>query len=166
MAMAVGAKKSYEPQAVAVVEPPMTTRPEFGPEILPPRVESEYRELFEREAEAAGIPVAVLEAVSWAESEHKSWARSKPRDDGSRDLGLFQFHSGFLEEFRGRYGHFDPMDAEEATRAAARHLAYLRKKLGAGPPAIAAYNAGEQAVLNNRIPESTRQYVRKIYGGE
>ena len=122
-----------------------------------------------------GLPLELL-TVAQVESNFDSWALS-PK--GAR--GLWQF----MPTTARRYGlrvdavRDDRLDAEKSTRAAARYLRDLYAQFKDWPLALAAYNAGEDAVqraiersgnadfwaLSNgrQLPRETRAYVPSIF---
>ena len=75
----------------------------------------------------------------------------------------------FMPETAKRRGLVDPFDPFSAVKASASFLADLRKQFGNLGLAAAAYNAGEQRVLNwqagkGGMPDETRNYVLFITG--
>jgi soluble lytic murein transglycosylase-like protein len=132
---------------------------ELAPEPVPDRLISDLSPMLEAAAAEAGIPVAVLERIAWAESRNKPWALSPVREDRSRDMGLFQFNSHYQDDYELQYGRFDPMDGGQAARAAAAHLAYLRKTYGSWPEAILRYNDGE-----SRKEYTNFKYLAEVWG--
>jgi hypothetical protein len=134
----------------------------------------QLRPTLERILQREGLP-AQLSAVVLVESGGRPTAVS-PKDA----RGLWQFIPATAQ----RYGHSvtpvrdDRLDAENATRAAARYLRDLHLRFGDWPLALAAYNAGEDAVqraletlkgadfwrLSSKklLPEETRKYVPAV----
>ncbi len=55
-----------------------------------------------------------------------------------------------------------PFDPRENVMAGTRYLRRLRDRFGSWPLAVAAYHAGPTRVEENRIPEETRRYVRRV----
>lgn len=133
---------------------------------------------------AEGLP-AHLAAVILVESAAQPTALS------SRNArGLWQFMPATARRYGLKVapGRDERVDTEKATRAAARYLRDLYERFGDWPLALAAYNAGEQAVeravskagaadfwiLSNRklLPAETRSYVpavlaaMELLGGE
>ncbi len=123
---------------------------------------------------AEGVPPD-LAAVVLIESAAQPTAQSRR---GAR--GLWQF----MPETARRYGlsvepgRDDRLELEQATRAAAGYLRDLYQRFGNWPLALAAYNAGEQAVQRaidrsrstdfarlsalRLLPEETRRYVPAV----
>jgi membrane-bound lytic murein transglycosylase D len=150
---------SAVPYELTVAVPPPNKPIQFidvpETELLPPRRIGKYTPLFEQVAAEAGIPIEILESVAWVESRFNAAILSKPYKDGSVDMGLFQFHSKFLPDYRRLYGAFDPMIPEQATRVAAAHLKYLYSKYGAWTLAVEKWNAGEGG--------ENPKYVGRVY---
>lgn len=124
-------------------------------EVLPERP---YAALLAAAARRHGLDAALLHALVAVESGYDARARS-PKGA----LGLMQL----MPETARRYGSRDPLDPAQNVAAG---TAYLRDLLalfdGELPLALAAYNAGEAAVLRHgrRIPPfaETRDYVPKV----
>ncbi len=109
-------------------------------------------------ARDTGVPAELLHAVVRAESAYDPKALSKK---GAR--GLMQL----MPATARRYGVEDSWDAEQNLRGGASYLKDLLRMFDQDLElAVAAYNAGENAVkrYGNRIPpyDETRNYVRKV----
>ena len=138
------------------------------PPCMPPRraVPERYREFFETASRKTGIPQEILENIAWAESEFKPWAISPPREDGSRDLGMFQINSNYQSWYEERYNagnSFNPMVPEEAVIIVSRHIKWLYQHYGHWPDVVMAYNSGFTRIDAGIIPEKTWKYLVKIY---
>jgi soluble lytic murein transglycosylase-like protein len=117
-----------------------------------------YQPLIEATARAEGIQAELLHAVIAAESAYDPRARS-PKGA----LGLMQLMPGTAAQ----YGITNPRDPAQNLAAGARHLRYLLGEFDNDMKlALAAYNAGEQAVrkYSNRIPPypETQAYVQRV----
>ncbi|MBI3897703.1 MAG: lytic transglycosylase domain-containing protein [Gammaproteobacteria bacterium] len=118
---------------------------------------SAYDRMIHRLASENKVDFALVKAVMHVESAFNPYARS---NKGA--LGLMQL----LPQTAQRYGINDIYDPMQNIAAGVKHLRYLlgmfnnKHKL-----ALAAYNAGEQAVIRHRgvppYPE-TQEYVRKV----
>jgi soluble lytic murein transglycosylase-like protein len=136
---------------------------------LPPRrdVPIEYRDLFITVSEKANVPISILESIAFAESQFNPWAESKERKDGYKDMGIMQINEKYLVSDYYRYiGPFNPYNPYQSVLVVGLHLSYLYKQFGSWPSAILAYNAGETAVLKDRVPDSGIDYLMKVYRGE
>lgn len=104
-----------------------------------------------------GLDPQLVIAVMGAESSFRVTARS-PRNA----LGLMQL----VPETAARFGVEDPLDPRQNIRGGMKYLRWLLSYFsGSVPLALAAYNAGEGAVLRHEgIPpyKETRNYVRRI----
>lgn len=118
---------------------------------------SAYDRLIRQVASEQNVDFALVKAVMHVESGFNPYAKS---DKGA--LGLMQV----LPETARRYGVDDAYDPAQNVVAGVKHLKYLldtfkqKNRL-----ALAAYNAGENAVLRHRgIPPypETQAYVRKV----
>lgn len=183
------AEASRQQPAATLRETPLPARPgderirEFARQYWRGREQS-FREALERLEElrptlggilrAEGLPEALV-AVVLVESAARPLALSP-----KQARGLWQF----IPATARRYGlvvegpRDDRIQFERATRAAARYLRDLYEQFGAWPLALAAYNAGEQAVaralegasgadfwtLSARklLPTETRNYVPAV----
>lgn len=144
--------------------PPRRTAPDFpaaGPADVPP----EWRERISRASRRHGVDKALLAAVLKAESDFDPYAVSPKGARGAmqimpetgRELGLSRF--------------FDP---EANLDAGAGYLASLLRRFSRVDLALAAYNAGPDAVLRHGgVPPyaETQTYVSRVldlygrYGG-
>src|SRR5262245_49897249 len=105
-----------------------------------------------------GVSADLVAAVIEAESEFNPRAVSRK---GAR--GLMQL----MPKTAARLGVDDPFDPRENIEAGVRHLRALIDRFGSDnlPLVLAAYNAGEVAVIKHRgVPpyRETRAYVKKI----
>ncbi len=122
------------------------------------RMESSvYDKLIQRLADQYDVDFALVKAIMHVESSFNPYAAS------SRGaLGLMQVMPATAK----RYGVHDMYNPAENIRAGVLHLKYLSEMFGyKSYLVIAAYNAGENAVLKNQgIPpyEETQNYVRKV----
>lgn len=117
---------------------------------------SAYDRLIRQVAAEQKVDFALVKAVMHVESAFNPYARS---DKGA--LGLMQV----LPETARRYGVDDMYDPQQNVVAGVKHLKYLLDTFHKHKLALAAYNAGENAVLRHRgvppYPE-TQAYVRKV----
>jgi hypothetical protein len=170
----MGSSLPYEP----LIRPPVETHPliysrQREPEkaLVPPRreVPEEYRSLFEAAAFSSDIPPGILESIAFVESGFNPMAMSPLRENGHRDLGMFQFNSAYLMWYANQYNFgipFNPMVPGEAAPIAAKHIRYLYERHKRWPTVCLAYNAGMTAVDKDEIPDCSYRYLLKIYEGE
>ena len=118
--------------------------------------------LFGAVAGIYGIDPALLGAIARVESSGNPVAVSPAGAEGLMQL---------MPATARRFGVRDPFDPVENVLGAARYLAYLSRRTDAEgaryhlPAVLAAYNAGEGAVVADEVPEAipeTRGYVRKV----
>ncbi len=116
-----------------------------------------FRWIIESAAIETGIHPDLLLAVTQVESNFDPTAVSVKGAQGLMQL---------MPETASSLGVSDPFDPVENVRGGARHLRRLLDLFGGDKRlALAAYNAGETAVLEKRgIPpyRETREYVRKV----
>ncbi|MDP8986348.1 MAG: lytic transglycosylase domain-containing protein [Pseudomonadota bacterium] len=118
----------------------------------------QYDAIIERAAVAAAVEANLLRAVIVVESGFNSHAVSK-----RGAVGLMQL----MPATASRFGVSNPYDPKENVRAGARYLKFLMDRFGQNTRlALAAYNAGEEAVDRNggKIPPfaETMAYVPKV----
>ncbi len=143
-------------KAAAVVLP----LPETGRLPLARAGKSRYDQIVEEVARAHGLDGALLHAVISVESHYNPRAVSK-----KGAAGLMQLMPATAK----RYGVSDSFDPAQNLHGGARYLRDLLTLFNSDMSlALAAYNAGENAVIRhgNRIPpiRETRDYVPKVLG--
>jgi len=120
-------------------------------------LKSRYDELIEQVASTHGVDTALVRAVVQAESAFKSDAVSSKGATGLMQL---------MPATAKRYGVDDRRDPAQNVDGGVRYLRDLLEMFGQNLAlAIAAYNAGEGAVMRHRgIPpySETQHYVRKV----
>jgi soluble lytic murein transglycosylase-like protein len=119
---------------------------------------SQYDSIIEHAANAAAVEPNLLRAVIVVESGFNSHAVSK-----RGAVGLMQL----MPATANRFGVSDPYDARQNVHAGARYLKFLIDRFGHDIRlALAAYNAGEDAVDRNggQIPpfSETMAYVPRV----
>ncbi|HEY0746797.1 MAG TPA: lytic transglycosylase domain-containing protein [Steroidobacteraceae bacterium] len=119
---------------------------------------SQYDSIIEHAAVAAAIEANLLRAVIVVESGFNSRAVSK-----RGAVGLMQL----MPATASRFGVLDPYDARQNVHGGARYLKFLMDRFGHDIRlALAAYNAGEEAVVRNggQIPpySETMAYVPRV----
>ena len=117
-----------------------------------------FGEIIDRESKSNSLDPHLVAALISVESNHNAGARS-PKGA----MGLMQL----MPDTAKRYGIADPYHAESNIRGGTRYLRDLLAMFsGDVELALAAYNAGENAVIRygNRIPPyaETRDYVPKV----
>lgn len=126
-----------------------------------PRSSGKYKGVYKPMAEAAarkyGIPTHLFNRLIQQESAWNPRAKSS-----AGAIGLAQ-----LMPATARYLKVDPYNPRQNLEGGARYLAQMHRKFGSWRLALAAYNAGPEAVAKyNGVPpyKETRNYVRKILG--
>ncbi len=115
-----------------------------------------YDPLVERVGRQAGVPPALVKAVIHAESAFDARAVSHKGAMGLMQLMPSTAHS---------LGVSQPFAAEQNVAGGTRYLRTLREQFGSWTMALAAYNAGPQAVSRfGGIPpyRETQAYVRRV----
>ena len=87
--------------------------------------------------------------------------------NGTIDIGLYQLNDKYIwNTFVPRYWkienvEFNPYNWKHNIFVALHHIQYLTKTLKVFEDIVAGYNCGENAVMNNKVPASTLQYIEK-----
>jgi soluble lytic murein transglycosylase-like protein len=121
-------------------------------------VPERYRDEIARASLRHNVPMNLLAAQIYAESNFNPFARSP-----AGALGIAQFMPGTARA----YGLRNPFDPEAAIDAQARMMSDLLRRFGSVSLALAAFNAGPGAVARyGGIPPfaETRAYVARILG--
>ena len=116
--------------------------------------------LIAREASINGLPLDFFARLIWKESRFDASAISPKGAQGIAQ---------FMPETAKAEGLKNPFDPEQAIPASARLLSRLRVKTGNLGLAAAAYNAGEQRVIDwlqqgGTLPIETKNYIFDITG--
>ena len=123
------------------------------------RNQRRYSPLIDRVSQYFRLDRALIHAIVKAESAYDPNAVSR-----KGAVGLMQLMPGTAQ----RYGVRDPYNPAQNVLGGVRHFRDLMLRFNNVALALAAYNAGENAVTKygNRIPPftETRNYVRKVLG--
>jgi hypothetical protein len=125
---------------------------------LPAFVPARYTAVLSAAAQRWNVSAALLAAQLWQESGFNPFARS-----GAGALGIAQF----TPDTARAYGLANPFDADASIQAQAHLMRDLLRQFGSVPLALAAYNAGPNAVKRcGCIPPypETQAYVAAILG--
>ena len=133
----------------------------FGAKLSPlaataPKRARAYDPMVERLGREAGVPPALVKAVIRAESAFNPGAVSH-----KGAMGLMQLMPATARSL----GVKDAFAAEQNIAGGARYLRTLRERFGSWTMALAAYNAGPEAVTKfGGIPpyRETQKYVRRV----
>ncbi len=145
-------------ELVVSVSPDEVKRPEPVPPVVEapaPRVDAPYGDAIDRISREHGVDARLVHAIVRVESGYRPDARSR-----RGAMGLMQLMPGTAH----RFGVVDPYDPLANLDGGVRYLKILLEQFEL-PLALAAYNAGESAVLRFQgIPPfaETRAYVRQV----
>ena len=115
-----------------------------------------------------GIKPELSFAILMAENPEFDNNAINRNTNGTIDFTLWQLNDRyFWTTFKDNYWNFedvelDPMNWRHSTYIALHHIAYLQKKLKVEDDVIMAYNCGEGAVMDRKIPASTKIYLAKV----
>ncbi len=144
-----------EPDEVPYPEPAPEAPIATAPVAPTAQVVTPYSELIDRFASEQNVSAKVVRAVIKVESNYQERARSR-----KGAMGLMQL----MPETARRYAVADPYEPRANLEAGIKHLRSLLDRFEL-PLALAAYNAGEAAVLRfGGIPPypETQSYVRRV----
>lgn len=151
-----GERPTYPVRDLHVYKLP-TAPASLAPRAVQPADRTSFDSIIEREASANRIPVDLVRAVIQVESNFNTRARSS---EGA--MGLMQLMPGTAAEL----GVQNPYDPAQNIRGGVAYLRQLLDRYGTEELALAAYNAGPEAVgrYGNRVPpySETRNYVQRI----
>lgn len=117
-----------------------------------------HRPTFARWGAANGVPVDLLEAMTWLES---GWQVDKVSPDGA--VGIGQLMPGTVEHMELLIGvDLDPYVAEDNIRMAARYLRWLLQRTSSTGDALASYYQGLASVQQHGRFADTEAYVANI----
>jgi hypothetical protein len=117
---------------------------------------------FRRAARAQGLPVALLEALAWRESQ---WdAAAVNAESGAIGIGqLLPETAAFVATELLGDPDLDPTDAQDNIRLTARYLRGLIERFeGDVATGVAAYLQGSTSVANDGVSAETADYVDQI----
>lgn len=88
-------------------------------------------------------------------------------ENGTTDIGLFQMNdkyvwATFVPKYWKMDTEFNPYNWKMNTFLAIHHIHYLHTSMKVLDDTIMAYNCGEGAVMNSKIPESTKAYLASV----
>lgn len=122
---------------------------------------SQYDDIIKAASEEWNVDPNLLRAIAQHESSWNPTARNVNKN-GTDDLGLMQINSSTAPGL----GVTDRLDPVQSIFGAAKHLSTSLDKFPGRPDlAIMAYNAGDKAVGDGRIPEVTaKKYLPSVMG--
>lgn len=116
------------------------------------------RPTFARWAEANGIPLDLLEAMTWLES---GWQGGLVSPDGA--VGIGQLMPATVDHMELLIGvDLDPFVAEDNIRMSARYLRWLLARTGSAEQALAGYYQGLASVQRDGWYGETEVYVANV----
>lgn len=107
-------------------------------------------------AEKEALPIETVFSLVFVESGFDPTARNFNKK--SSDLGLFQLNSRTFRHVAAE----DLFHLETNVKLGTRYLRYAFNLMNDTNNALAVYNAGPSRPLRGNIPESTKNYVRKV----
>jgi soluble lytic murein transglycosylase-like protein len=131
--------------------------PMGGGASIAPTSTPEIKQMISQAAQQNGLDEKLFDSLVAVESGYDPTARSK-----TGALGLSQLMPKTAEQL----GVTNPLDPRQNLQAGAKYLSQLMNQFGSAPLALAAYNAGPNAVLKagTQIPPfpETQKYVQRV----
>lgn len=118
----------------------------------------EYAQLVVFYCDEQSVPVWLACRLFAHESGWKASLVSRENDNGTRDYGLAQLNSAYLEHFRvyNDGQRVDPLDPEQAIRVGIRYLAALHAQCGSWREAVRRYAGRRPTADTARIMGDAR----------
>lgn len=109
----------------------------------------------------------LIVAILMAENPEFNSDAINKNENGTLDCGLFQLNdryiwTSFIKDYWFENLDFDPFNWKHNTFMAINHVKNLQKKLKVQDEIILAYNCGLAAVMKNRIPNKSRNYLARV----
>ena len=109
----------------------------------------------------------LIVAILMAENPEFNPDAINKNENGTLDCGLFQLNdryiwTSFIKDYWFENLDFDPFNWKHNTFMAINHVKNLQKKLKVQDEVILAYNCGLAAVMKNRIPNKSRNYLARV----
>ena len=138
---------------------PASARVEAVPVVTAPTPPTELAASFERWSDEYGVPVTLLEALTWHESR---WQPQVVSEAGA--IGLGQLMPATAAAVEAAIGEdLDPWQVDDNVRMAAHLLGTLLTSAGGDARvALAGYAQGASSVARDGMTPATRQYVEEI----
>lgn len=117
--------------------------------------------------EQLGIDTDLAVAILLQENPEINIEATHRNENGTIDVGLWQLNDKYLySDFAVKFWKFDieldPYNWKHNTYIALNHIHWLQQRLKVQEDIICAYNCGIGAVMNNKIPDSTKIYLRRV----
>lgn len=153
-------KKSYDFNNVIFI--PKTENPKY--EFLEPELSDYICALCDGLKLDSDLVVAILMKEN---PEFNPDAISRPNQNGTLDLGMFQLNDYFLwTSFKNKYWfdniELNPFNWKHNTYIAVHHIKYLQDKFKIQDDVIMAYNGGEGNVMNGTVKPITKVYLANV----
>lgn len=109
----------------------------------------------------------LIVAILMAENPEFNSDAINKNENGTLDCGLFQLNdryiwTSFIKDYWFENLDFDPFNWKHNTFMAINHVNNLQKKLKVQDEVILAYNCGLAAVMKNKIPNKSKNYLARV----
>lgn len=164
LGFAVGVRQTEKVIAVNIIETPLVFE-EVSPEY--PFLPKDLSLYIEDLCTQLGIDTNLAVAILLQENPEIKVDATNRNQNGTNDLGLWQLNDRYLyTDFEKNYWKMDielnPFNWKHNTFIALSHLHWLQSRLKVQDDVIMAYNCGIGAVMNNKIPDITKVYLRRV----
>ena len=108
------------------------------------------------------VPYPIVNRLLYMESRFNKYAIGSSNCNGTKDYGIAQVNSAYIDYFKWKYFEFDVFNPYQSIDFCIKHLYTLYCITNDWYLAVAAYNAGLSRIQNVGIPESTQAYCNAI----
>ena len=114
-----------------------------------------------------GLDTNLAVAILLQENPEIKVDATNRNQNGTSDLGLWQLNDRYLyTDFEKNYWKMDielnPFNWKHNTFIALNHIHWLQSRLKVQDDVIMAYNCGIGAVMNNKVPDITKVYLKRV----
>lgn len=164
LGFAIGIKQTEKVIAVNITETPLVFE-EVSPEY--PFLPKDLSLYIEDLCTQLGIDTNLAVAILLQENPEIKVDATNRNQNGTSDLGLWQLNDRYLyTDFEQNYWKMEvelnPFNWKHNTFIALNHIHWLQSRLKVQDDVIMAYNCGIGAVMNNKVPDITKVYLRRV----
>jgi hypothetical protein len=164
LGFAIGIRQTEKVIAVNLIETPLVFE-EVSPEY--PFLPKDLSLYIEDLCTQLGIDTNLAVAILLQENPEIKVDATNRNQNGTSDLGLWQLNDRYLyTDFERNYWKMDielnPFNWKHNTFIALNHIHWLQSRLKVQDDVIMAYNCGIGAVMNNKVPDATKVYLRRV----
>lgn len=164
LGFAVGTRQTEKVITVNLIETPLVFE-DVSPEY--PFLPKDLSLYIEDLCTQLGIDTNLAVAILLQENPEIKVDATNRNQNGTSDLGLWQLNDRYLyTDFEKNYWKMEvelnPFNWKHNTFVALNHIHWLTQRLKVQDDVIMAYNCGIGAVMNNKVPDITKVYLRRV----